>query len=52
MKKQYKSSIIKNHEITNKKFLDGVPLKGYVASEVLFRFRARNRKKKHCRNIQ
>ena len=30
MKKQYKSSIIKNHEITQKN--DGVPLKGYVAS--------------------
>ena len=32
MKKQYKSSIIKNHKITRKKILDGVPLKGYVAS--------------------
>ena len=32
MKKQYKSSIIKNHKITNKKNFDGVPLKGYVAS--------------------
>ena len=31
MKKQYKSSIIKNQKITQKKFLDGVPLKGYVA---------------------
>ena len=31
-KKKYKSSIIKNHKITNKKFFDGVPLKGYVAS--------------------
>ena len=28
MEKQYKSSIIKNHEITKK---DGVPLKCYVA---------------------
>ena len=32
MKKQYKSSIIKNHEITKKKKIDGVPLKGYIAS--------------------
>ena len=31
MKKQYKSSIIKNPKITEKK-VDGVPLKGYVAS--------------------
>ena len=46
MKKQYKSSIIKNHKITNKNFFAGVPLKGYVASKVIFRFRARNKKKK------
>ena len=32
MKKHYKSSIIKNHKITQKSFFDGVPLKGYVAS--------------------
>ena len=32
MKKQYSSSIIKNHKITNKIFFDGIPLKGYVAS--------------------
>ena len=32
MKKQYKSSIIKNHEIIQKRIFDGVPLKGYVAS--------------------
>ena len=32
MKKQYKSSIIKNHKITNKRKIDVVPLKGYVAS--------------------
>ena len=33
MKKQYKSSIIKNRKITNnKKKIDGVPLTGYVAS--------------------
>ena len=34
-KKQYKSSKIKNHKITEgkkKKKIDGVPLKGYVAS--------------------
>ena len=35
MKKEYKSSIIKNHKITNN-FFDGVSLKGYVASEVIF----------------
>ena len=32
MKKQYKSSIIKNHKNTPNIFLDGVPLNGYVAS--------------------
>ena len=32
MKKQYRSSIIKNHKIAQKHFFDGVPLKGYVAS--------------------
>ena len=32
MKKQYKSSVIKNHKITNKNFFKGVSLKGYVAS--------------------
>ena len=34
MKKQYKSSRIKNHKITHKKKkkIDGVPLRGYVAS--------------------
>ena len=31
MKKQYKSSIIKNHKITTKSFSDCIPLKGYVA---------------------
>ena len=50
MKKQYKSSIIKNLAITNKEKFDGVPLKGYIASEVIFRFRARN-ENKHCGNI-
>ena len=29
----------------------GVPLKGYVASQVIFRFGARN-EKQHCGNIQ
>ena len=32
MKKQYKSSIIRNNKITKKKKNDGIPLKGYVAS--------------------
>ena len=32
MKKQYKSSITRNHKIKKKIFFDGVPLKGYVAS--------------------
>ena len=51
MKKQYQSSRIKNHKITKKKKIDGVPLKGYVASKVIFRFGARN-KKKYPGNIQ
>ena len=50
MKKLYKSSKIKNHKFTKKKkkkkFLDGVPLKGYVAFSVIFRFGARNEGKK------
>ena len=32
MRKQYKSSKIKNKRFTKKKLLIGVPLKGYVAS--------------------
>ena len=32
MKKQYKSSIIKNKKKVKKKIVDGVPLKGYIAS--------------------
>ena len=32
MKKQYKSSITKNHKIWKNINFDGVPLKGYVAS--------------------
>ena len=31
MKKQYKSSITKNHKIKENYFFDGVPFKGYVA---------------------
>ena len=31
MKKQYKSSVIKNHKITKKSFFDGVSLKGYIS---------------------
>ena len=31
MKKQYKSSMIKNLKITKKNYFDGIPLKGYVA---------------------
>ena len=30
MRKQYKSSIMTNHKITNKNFFDGVPIKVYV----------------------
>ena len=44
MKKQFKSSRIKNHKITKKKKMMGVPLKGYIASSVIFRFDARNKK--------
>ena len=42
-KKQYKLRI-KNHKITKKHFFDGVSLKGYVASQVIFRFGARSKK--------
>ena len=42
-KKKIKSSIIRNHKITNKKNYY-VPLKGYVASEVISRFRSKNEK--------
>ena len=45
MKKQYKSSRIKNQKLTKKNFVDGVPFKGYVASSVIFRFGARNKKR-------
>ena len=53
MKKQHTSSISKNHTITKRNFFDGVSCKGYVAPKVIFRFCARNKKKKkHCGNIQ
>ena len=52
MKKQYKSSITKNHKIKEKYMFYGVPLKGYVASLVILRFCARNKKKKHCGKIK
>ena len=32
MKKHYKLSITKNHEIGRNIFFDAVPLKGYIAS--------------------
>ena len=48
MKKQYKSSITKNHK--KKKNSNGVSLKSYVASYVIFRFCARNQTK-HCGKI-
>ena len=52
MKNQYKSSRIKNHRITKKIFLDGVPLKATLRNLLsFFRFGARN-KKKYCENIQ
>ena len=39
-----------NHRIKIKRNFDGVPLTGYVASEVIFRFCARNQKQ-HFWNI-
>ena len=42
--------MIKNHKITNN-FFYGVALKGYVASTVIFRFCARNKKKKKKSNV-
>ena len=44
MKKQYKSSRIKIHRITKKKFFERLSLKGYIASSVIFRFGIRNKK--------
>ena len=51
MRKRYKSSKIKNKKITKTIFLTGFPLKGYVASQVIFRFGTRN-EKQYCGNIQ
>ena len=52
MKKQYKSSRNKNRKFKKKKkILMGIPLKGYVASLVIFRSGARN-EKQYCGNIQ
>ena len=47
MKKQYKSSVMKNTKITKNLFFFfyEVPLKGYIDSKVFFRFGARNTKK-------
>ena len=47
-------SITKNHKITKKKkiFFDGVPLKGYVASEVIFVVFAPEMKKKRSGKIK
>ena len=54
MKNQSKLSRIKNDKFTNKKKKKKkkmtFPLKGYVASEIIFKFRAKN-KKMHCGNI-
>ena len=51
MKKQYKSSITKNYKIEKCIYFNGVPLIGYVVSEVVFRFCTRNLKK-HCGKIK
>ena len=51
MKKQCKSSRIKNHKITRENFFDGVPLKGYIASK-LFLELVPELKKRYCGNIQ
>ena len=47
MKKKYiyETSITKNYRIREKCFFEGVPLKGYVAPWVIFRFCSRNKKK-------
>ena len=44
MKKQYKSSITNNHTIEKNTFVDGIPLKGYVTSKIIFRFCTRIKK--------
>ena len=36
MNKQYKLSLIKNHKITKKNFFDGIPLKGNIASYLIY----------------
>ena len=47
IKNQYKSSITKNHKIKKKTiFIDGVSLKGYVASLAIFRFCVKKKKRK------
>ena len=52
MRKQYKSSKIKNTKnLISFFFFMGVPLNGYVASKVIFRFCARNIKQ-YRGNIQ
>ena len=44
MKNKYKSLTTKNHKIKINILFDGVPLKGYVPSLVIFRFCARKKK--------
>ena len=51
MKKQYKPPITKNKKIEKKHIFDGIPLIGYIAFKVIFRFCARNQKK-HCWKIK
>ena len=50
MRKQYKSSKIKNKKITKKKIME-VPLKARYPLKFFFRFGARN-EKQYCGNIQ
>ena len=38
MKKQYKSPITNSLKIKKKYIFGGIPLKGFVASKVIFRF--------------
>ena len=52
MKRQYKSSSqLKIIKLKKENFFEGVPLKSYIASLVIFRFCNRNQKK-HCRENQ
>ena len=46
MKKKYKSSMIKNHKITNTNFFDGVPL-----LKLFLDFAPEIKKKRECGNI-